>query len=120
MKQSCNSDFIREAKYVAAFEVAKQVVCLKKFLMELVGRTTMVLFCVNNGVVALSTEIRNHRKGKHIEKKCHLIREIVPKGNVVAEKIPFTKNLVDPFIETLIGRVFDGHKDNIGVRCVPC
>ena len=40
VKQSCNSDFIREAKYIAAFEVAKEVVCLKKFLMELVGRTT--------------------------------------------------------------------------------
>ena len=80
----------------------------------------MILFCVNNGVVALSKEIRNHRKGKHIEKKCHLICEIVPKGNVMVEKIPFTKNLVDPFIETLIGRVFYGHKDNIGVRCAPC
>ena len=36
----------------------------------------------------------------------------------MAEKIPFMDNLVNPFTKTLIDRVFFGHKDSIGVRCV--
>ena len=36
----------------------------------------------------------------------------------MAKKIPFMDNLVNPFIKTLIDRVFFCHKDNIGVRFV--
>ena len=56
---------------------------------------------------------------KHIERKYHLIREIVMKVVVVVEKITFAENLADPFMKTLSTRVFNGHKDNLGVRCVP-
>ena len=35
------------------------------------------------------------------------------------EKIASTKNLVDPFIKTLSTRVFDHHKDSLGVKRVP-
>ena len=37
----------------------------------------------------------------------------------MVEKIPSMDNLTDPFTKTLIGRVFDGHRDNIGFKCVP-
>lgn len=30
-------------------------------------------------------------------------------------KIPSAKNLIDPFTKALSSRVFDGHKDSIGV-----
>ena len=35
---------------------------------------------------------------------------------MMADKIPFIENLVDLFTKTLIGRVFVGHRDNIGFR----
>ena len=79
----------------------------------------LILFCDNSGAMAQSKEPRNHRKGKHIERKYHLIREIVQRGDIMVEKIPFMDNLADPFTKTLTGRVFDGHRDSIGVRCVP-
>ena len=53
---------------------------------------------------------KNHQKGKHIEMKYHLICEIVQMDDIVVEKIAFVKNLVDPFIKVLIGRVFDRHR----------
>ena len=66
---------------MAASEVAKKAVWLRKFLMELgvIGKTIdpMILYCDNNGAVAQAKEPRNHRKGKHIERKYHLIRDIV-------------------------------------------
>ena len=37
----------------------------------------MILYYDNRGVIAQTKEPRNHRKGKHIEKKYHLVQEIV-------------------------------------------
>ena len=37
----------------------------------------------------------------------------------MVEKIPYMDNLVDPLTKTLTRRVFDGHRDTIGVRYVP-
>ena len=79
----------------------------------------LVLFCDNSEAMAQSKKPRNHRKGKHIERKCHLICEIVMKGDVVVDKIASIKNLVDPFMKTLSIRVFDHPKDSLGVRCAP-
>ena len=63
--------------------------------------------------------MRNHRKDKHIERKYHLIHEIVMRGDLVVEKIISTKNLEVTFMKTLSTRVFDGHRDNLGVKCFP-
>ena len=35
---------------------------------------------------------------------------------MMVDKIPYVKNLVDLFTKTLSGRVFIGHRDNIGFR----
>ena len=32
---------------------------------------------------------------------------------MTVEKIPYVENLVDPSSNTLMGKIFDGHKDNI-------
>ena len=45
------------------------------------------LFCINSGAVAQSKDLRNHKKGKHIERKYHIIRDIVARGDVVVTKI---------------------------------
>ena len=62
--------------------------------------------------------LKNQKK-HHIEMKYHLIHEIVLRRDVVVKKIGSMKNLKDPFTNTLSIRVFDGHKDNIGVKCLP-
>ena len=35
------------------------------------------------------------------------------------EKIASTENLTNPFTKTLFIRVFDRHRDSLGVKCVP-
>ena len=42
--------------------------------------------------------------------------EIVSRSDVIVDKIPYVENLSDPFTKTLTGRVFVGHRDNIGFR----
>jgi hypothetical protein len=95
-----------EAEYVAAGETAKEAVWLKKFLTDLgimrIEHSPITLLCDNSGAVAQSKEPRNHRRGKHIECKYHLIREIVAHGDTVVAKIPFAENLADPFTKILL------------------
>lgn len=45
---------------------------------------------------------------------------MVHKGDIVVNKIPSTENLTNPFTKTLLRRVLNGYRDNIGVICVPC
>jgi hypothetical protein len=105
IKQSCIADSTMEAEYVAACEAAKEAVWLKKFLSDLgvmrIEQVPITLFCHNSGVVAQSKEPRNHKRGKHIERKYHLIREIVVCGDVIVAKIASAENLADPFTKTL-------------------
>ena len=58
-----------------------EAIWLRNFLMEFGVMTKvvdpMILYCDNSGVVAQAKELRNHRKGKHIKRKYHLVREIV-------------------------------------------
>ena len=73
-----------EAEYVAACEAAKEAVWLRQFLIDLEvvpsANKQITIYCDNSGVVANSKEPRSHKRGKHIERKYHLLKEIVYKG----------------------------------------
>ena len=73
VKQSCMADSIMEAEYVAACEAVKEAVWLKKFLPDLgvvrMEQVPITLFCDNGGAIAQSKDPKNHKKGKHIERK---------------------------------------------------
>ncbi|KAH9651080.1 hypothetical protein KPL70_026615 [Citrus sinensis] len=91
VKQSCIADSTTEAEYVAASEAAKEAIWLRKFLQDLEVVPTVTipfkLFCDNSGAVAQSKELRNHKKQKHIERKYHLRRDIVQRGDVEVTQI---------------------------------
>ena len=105
VKQYCITDSTMEAKYVATCEAAKETVWLKKFLSDLgvvrIEQVLITLFCDNSGAVIQSKDPRNHKKGKHIERKYHIIWDIVARKDVVVVKIDSANNLADPFTKTL-------------------
>ena len=122
VKQSCIADSTMEAKYVATYEATKEVVWLKKFLYDLgvmrMEQVPITLLCDNSGVVAQSKDPRNHKKGKHIERKYHIIRDIVAQGDVVVAKIDSTNNLAYPFTKALPQTTFESYLEGMGVRLV--
>ena len=83
-KQEMVVDSTTEAEYIAASEVAKEVVWIKKFVSELgvvpSCSSPIDLYCDNNGAIARAKEPRLHQKSKHILRRYHLIREIVNRG----------------------------------------
>ena len=122
VKQSCIVDSTMEAEYVVACEAAKEAVWLKKFLSDLsvmrMEQVPITLFCDNSGAVAQSKYPRNHKNGKHIERKYHIIRDIVARGDVVVAKIGSANNLADPFTKTLPQKTFKSHLEGMRVRLV--
>ena len=120
VKQSCIADSTMGAKYVAACEAAKEAVWLKKFLSNLgvvrMEQVPITFFYDNSGAVAQSKDSRNHKKGKHIERKYHIIRDFIARGDVMVAKIKSANNLVDPFTKTLPQRTFESHLEGMRVR----
>ena len=111
MKQSSIADSTMEVEYIAASEAAKETVWLKNFLLDLgvvpSTQSAITLFCDNSGAVANAKEPMCHKKGKHIERKYHLIREIVSRGDTVVSQIASENNLADPFTKGLAQKIFD-------------
>ena len=74
-----------EVEYIATSELAKVVMWLRNFLMDLEvvpsAQSTITLYYDNSGAVANSKEPRSHKRGKHIKRKYHLIREIFNRGD---------------------------------------
>ena len=120
IKQSCIADSTMEAEYVAACEAAKEAVWLRKFLIDLEvvsdAAQPMTLYCDNSGAVANSKEPRSHKRSKHIERRYHLIREIVARGDVEVKQISTHDNIADPFTKTLSIRVFEKHLEGLGIK----
>ena len=123
VKQTCVADSTTEAEYVAASEAAKEAIWLKMFLLDLQvipsADRPITLYCDNSGAIAQSNEPRYHKKQKHIERKYHLIRDIIERGDTVVTKIASEENLADPFTKTLPVRVFEKHVDYMGVKSLP-
>lgn len=78
----------------------------------------ITLYCHNSGPVANLKEPRTHKRAKHIERKYHLIRDIVHRGDVVVTKIASADNLADLFTKSLPVKTFDHHLEGMGLRCV--
>ena len=89
VKQSSIVESTMEVEYIATSEAAKEAVWLKNFLLDLgvvpSAQSAITLYCDNSGAIANAKEPRSHKRGKHIERKYHLIREIVSRGNTVGE-----------------------------------
>ena len=81
-------------------------------------RSAITLYCDNSGAVANSKKPRSHKRGKYIERKYHLICEIVNRGDVAVSQIASEDNLADHFTTGLSQKVFDQHVEGMGVRCI--
>jgi hypothetical protein len=119
-KQSVTADSTTEAEYIAAAEAAKEAVWIKKFITELdvvpTIESPIPLFCDNNGAIAQAKEPRSHQKSKHIERRFHIIREIVNRGDVNILKVASVDNISDPFTKPLSQVKLDRHLEKMGVR----
>ena len=78
----------------------------------------VTLYYNNYKAVANLKKPRSHKREKHIERKYHLIHEIVNRGDAVVIQIASEDNPTDPFMKGLAQKIFDQYVEGMGVRCI--
>ena len=95
---------------------------IRKFIQELGVilsiELPITIHCDNNGATANAIEPRAHKRTKHIERRFHLIRDIIHKGDVEITNIASANNVADPFTKALPQKVFEKHLDTVGVKYI--
>ena len=119
-KQSTTADSTTEAEYIAASDAAKEAVWIRKFVTELGVvpsiSSPLALHCDNNGAIAQAKEPRAHQKSKHIERRFHIIREIVGRGDIAMQKVASADNVADPLTKAMTQQQLDKHLEKMGLR----
>ncbi|XP_031393460.1 secreted RxLR effector protein 161-like [Punica granatum] len=119
-KQETTADSTTEAEYIAASDAAKEAVWIRKFVTEL-GivhsiSSPVELYCDNIGAIAQAKEPRSHQKSKHIERRYHIIREIIGRGDVAVQKVASADNVADPLTKAMTQLQLDKHLEKMGLR----
>ena len=114
------ADSVCEVEYVAASDAAKEVVWLRKFIIELGVVSCLVgpvlLYCDSSGAIAQAKEPKAHQRTKHILHRYHLIRKNMDRGDVDFQKIDGKENLADPFTKAITVKEFNDFKSKMGIR----
>ncbi|XP_031402570.1 secreted RxLR effector protein 161-like [Punica granatum] len=119
-KQEATADSTAEAEYIAASDAAKEAVWIRKFVTEL-GivhsiSSPVELYCDNTGAIAQAKEPRSHQKSKHIERRYHIIREIIGRGVVAVQKVASADNVADPLTKAMTQQQLEKHLEKMGLR----
>ncbi|KAL0293559.1 UNVERIFIED_CONTAM: Retrovirus-related Pol polyprotein from transposon TNT 1-94 [Sesamum radiatum] len=119
-EQDTTTDSTTEAEYIAASEVAKEVVWMKNYIQELGVVPSIaepvVIFCDNNGAIAQAKKPRSHHRSKHILRRYHLLREMVNRGDSRMDRVSSAENIVDPLTMPMSQVAHTQHLDKIGFR----
>ena len=113
-------DLTIEIEYVAASDAAKEGFWFKKFIAELGVMTSdvILLYCNNNGAIALAKESRSHQKPKHNEWHFHIIRDYLEKKHVKVRRVDSMDNVADPLTKQLSQPKMKVHLEKMGLKFV--
>jgi len=56
-----------------------------------------------------------HKRNKHIDTRYHYIRELINAREIIMEQCKTTYQFIDIFTKPLGTRIFEQHKDNLGI-----
>jgi len=106
-----------ESEYMSLTEAVKEAVWLKGLLKEFgYNQKSVEIFCDSQSAIALSKNNVHHERTKHIDVKCHYIREIIASGDIDVVKISTEKNPADIFTKTLAVSKFQTALNLLHVR----
>ena len=105
--QKCVVLSTTEAEYIAATEACKNILWLKRFLLELGhAQQEFVLHCDNQSAIHLSKNLSFHSRSKHIDVRYHWIRDVLEAKEILLKKIHTDKNSSDMMTKSLLKEKF--------------
>ena len=117
-KQSVVALSSTEAEYVAASLASQEAVWLRALLGDIsfVQEEPTMIKEDNQGAIALSKNPKYHPRTKHIDIKCHFIRDKVAKKEIVLDYCPTEQMLADLLTKPLGKTLFQRLRGLMGVR----
>ncbi|KAK4383171.1 Retrovirus-related Pol polyprotein from transposon TNT 1-94 [Sesamum angolense] len=119
-KQATTADSTTEAEYIAALEVAKEVVWMKNYIQWLGMVSSMaepvVVLCDNNRAIAQSKKPRSHHHSKYILRLYHLLRDMVSRCDVRMDRVSSAEITADPLIKPMSQIAHTQHLDKMELR----
>ena len=80
------ADSVCEAEYIAASDATKEVVWLRKFIIELEIIPSIdgpvLLYCDSSNAIAQMKEPKSHHRTKHVLRHYHLVWEIMNRDDI--------------------------------------
>jgi hypothetical protein len=92
-----------EAEYLAAVQMAKQVLWFTSLFSELSYSIADVptILCDNQAAISISHHPEHHSRTKHIDIACHFLRDLVSKKKLQLKYIRTGDNVADIFTKGL-------------------
>lgn len=93
-----------EAEYIAISYALREILHFRNLLNELLidQSTPTILYCDNQGAIALSNYPNNFKLSKHIDIRYHRIRDEIERNNIVIQHIDSNINPADIMTKVLL------------------
>lgn len=117
-KQTCVSQSTAEAKYVTTSMNCTHAIwmrcVLERFKIDM--SKLMTIYCDNTSAINISKNIILRARTKHIELKCHFLRERIQEKWVKMEYVKSKDHIVVIFTKPLPKTTFEFLRGKLGVR----
>ncbi|GJU56432.1 hypothetical protein Tco_1230146 [Tanacetum coccineum] len=101
-KQDCTAMSTAEAEYVSLFACCAQVIWMRTQLLDYGYKYNRISMCCDSkSAIAISCNPVQHSKTKHIDIRCHFIKEHVEKGTIELYFVGTEYQLADLFTKAL-------------------
>ena len=102
-----------EAEYMSLASAAQEGKFLKSLITDMMGTdvNNFVLYCDNQGSLALAKNPVQHQRSKHIDIRYHFVREVVKSGSLDLYYVPTDENIADMFTKSINSTKFRKFRD---------
>eukprot|EP00253_Pinus_taeda_P003302 PITA_03302 len=106
-----------EAEYMAASTASCEAIWLRKLLVNLFRRNMEAtrIMCDNQSCIKLSENPMFHDRSKHIDIRCHFVRDCVQQGAVQLSYTPTGEQVADILTKALGKSKFDYFREKMGM-----
>jgi hypothetical protein len=110
-----------EAEYIGQTNATKEAIWLKRLLDEVrpelgLQAQATVIYCDNQGAIALAKNPQFHARTKHIDIQHHFVREKVNEGLVQLKYIDTNEQVADGLTKALDKARFERFRRDIGLE----
>ncbi|GJR86814.1 retrovirus-related pol polyprotein from transposon TNT 1-94 [Tanacetum coccineum] len=118
-KEDCTTTSTAEAEYVSLSACCAQVIWMRTQILDYGYKYNKILmYCDSKSAIAISCNLVQHLRTKHINIRYHFIKEHVEKGTVELYFIRTEYQLADLFTKALPKECFVYLVYRIGMRCM--